>query len=153
MRRHSTEPEDKAAIDDQGREYVAHHHPFPANAVGYLVAPAIWFAYFISVYSLQGIGCAAGFDAMPLGPTTLLEVLLGALTLGASIALVVLGTWSFVAWRRLLRELEDAKGIIHGHSTFLAYGALLHAGLFLLATLWSGVPILLTDTCDSLGST
>ena len=41
---------------------------------------------------------------------------------------------------------------MHGQATFLAYGALLHAGLFLVATLWSGIPILFVDACDNLGS-
>ena len=152
----SSEPngvdDDSGIVDDYGREFIARKHPFPANVTGYLLAPLIWFAYFVSVYSLQGAGCAAGLDTILRGDTTLLAILLGALTLGASAALAAVGIWSFAAWRRLLRELEDAEGTAHGHSTFLAYGALLHAGLFLVATLWSGVPILLTDTCDKLGA-
>ena len=55
--------------------------------------------------------------------------------------------------KHLLNDLEKEKKEAHRHSVFLAYGALLHSGLFLVATLWIAIPILLIDSCDFLGST
>jgi hypothetical protein len=146
-------PDQDRAVDDdpsdQGREFIERRHRFPANGPGFLLAPIVWFGYFIAVYALQGAGCASGLHHHVLIGANALQLLLGLLTLSAAAIIVVLGVWSYRAWRRLLDELDEEERQRHGHSTFLAYGALLHAGLFLVATLWSGVPILLLDLCAS----
>lgn len=147
----TTQDDIQSVVDEQGREFIARKHRFPANAAGFLLAPIVWMLYFVFVYSLQGAGCAAGLDLVRLNGANMLDIVLGILTLTASAAIVVSGIWSFVVWRRLLRDLPE--GETHARrATFLAYGALLHAGLFLVAVIWSGIPILLIDACDTLGT-
>ena len=140
-------------VDDHGRDFIARRNRFPANAAGFLLAPVLWFAWFIAVYSVQGAGCAMSFDESRMLGFDALRLLLALITLAAAAGLGALGAWSFLSWKHLLRELEEEEHRRHGYATFLAYGALLHAGLFLVATLWSGIPVLLMDACDTLGST
>ena len=140
-------------VDDHGRDFIARRHRFPANSAGFLLAPVLWFAWFIAVYSVQGAGCAIGLDETRALGFDALRLLLALITLAAAAGLVALGAWSFLSWNRLLRDLEEEEHHRHGYATFLAYGALLHAGLFLVAILWSGIPVLFMDACDALGST
>lgn len=140
-------------VDDYGRDFIARRHRFPATATGFLLAPVAWFAYFIAVYALQGAGCAAGLDQVNVLGMGTLQLLLLLVTLAAVVLIALSGLWSFRAWHRLLEELEDEEREARGNETFLAYGALLHAGLFLVATLWIGAPVLLVDSCDILGAT
>jgi hypothetical protein len=144
--------EARTTVDDYGREFIARKHRFPANAVGFLLAPVLWMVYFVAVYSLQGAGCAAGLDSVGAAGVNVLRIALALLTAAVSLGIVVSGLWSFRAWRDLLRRLEDEENVLHTRSAFLAYGALLHSGLFLIATLWSGIPILMLDACDMLGT-
>lgn len=139
-------------IDDRGREFIAVHHAFPANIQGFLVAPVLWFGYFIAIYALQGAGCALGLDDQRFLGVTTLRLVLVSVTAIVVLAMGLFGMWSFRSWSRLLHRLDDEQQQRQGHSVFLAYGAVLHAGLFLLATLWIGLPVLLIDSCDRLGS-
>ncbi len=150
--RGGTHQAERSLVDEQGREFIAIRHRFPANATGFLIAPALWMLYFVAIYSLQGAGCAANLDMVRVGGTDLLRLVLVLVTVAVAAGIAAAGVASFLAWRRMLRELDDAEGHVHGHGTFLAYGALLHAGLFLIATLWSGVGVFLVDACDNLGS-
>lgn len=144
---------DESQVDDRGREFIRARHRFPANTMGFLLAPALWMLHFIAMYSLQGAGCALGYNEIRLLGTDALHLALGAVTVLTAGALVATGVASFHAWQRLLRDLENEQRAVPGHATFLAYGALLHAGLFLIATLWGGIPVMLLETCDTLGNT
>lgn len=146
--RHS---DDDRIVDDYGREFIARKQHFPASAVGFLIAPVLWFLYFIVIYSLQGVGCAMGLDENSIVGIATLRFMLAIVTLAALVAIAVSGVWSWKSWKNLLHELEEVEHQVHNYSAFLAYGALLHAGLFFVATLWIGIPILLTDACDFLG--
>jgi len=140
------------AVDDYGREFIARRHRFPANGVGFLITPVLWFVYFLVIYSLHGAGCAGGLNARTLLGTNLLQLLMLLLTAAVAAVIVALGVWSYRSWKRLLEQLEGDELEAHGHMTFLAYGALLHAGLFLVATLWIGVPSVFLEPCGSLGA-
>lgn len=144
MTERAPQDEDRA-VDDQGREFLERRRRFPANGMGFILVPVLWFGYFLAVYSLQGLGCAGKLLSQDA-----LRWVLGVLTLTVAVAMVALGGWSYRAWRGLLDELDEEECQRRGHSTFLAYGALLHAGLFLVAMSWIGVPILLLDACGSL---
>ncbi len=144
---------ERSELGDEDREFIAKKRKFPANALGFLITPILWMIYFVAMYSVQGAGCAIDLDQVALLGTDALHLALGVLTVTFSAAIALIGLASFRAWRALLDELDDAEHPAHRHSTFLAYGALLHAGLFLVATLWSGIPIMLVDACDNLGST
>lgn len=137
------------AVDDHGREFIARRHRFPANGPGFLLAPVVWFVYFVAIYGVQGAGCAVGLDERTLLGFGTLQVLLTLMTLAAVATIASIGVWSYRTWKAMLRELEDEERQVHGHSAFLAYGALLHAGLFLVATLWIGLPPLLLESCGA----
>ncbi|HEX2138625.1 MAG TPA: hypothetical protein VHG33_02825, partial [Woeseiaceae bacterium] len=140
-------------LGDRGRDFIARKHPFPANAAGFLVAPVLWFVYFTGIYALQGAGCALGLEASRLFGVPMLPLMLLLVTVAILAAMVLFGVWSYRSWHDLLEELDEQERKAHGHAVFLAYGAILHAGLFLVATVWTAVPILLLDSCDALGST
>lgn len=141
----------RTTVDDTGREFIARKHRFPANGAGFLIAPVLWMIYFVAVYSVQGAGCAAGWAETGGGGP--LSLALAALTLVVAGTIAAAGIWSFRAWRTLLREMEkEQRNVLHVRSAFMAYGALLHAGLFFVATLWSGIPILMLEPCDMLGT-
>ena len=112
---------------------------------GFILPAALWALYFAAVYAVQGAGCAAAVEAPgPEGFGPLRAVLL-ALTLAAAAAIAGSGLWSWRTWRRV--RPATARGTAFERSTFLAQGALLNAALFLVATLWVGLPVLLFDPC------
>lgn len=116
---------------------------------GFLLPAVVWTLYFALVYSVQGAGCAAAVEAPgPEGFGPLRAVLL-ALTLGAAAAIAATGLGSWRAWRGLRAVAE--RDTAFERATFLAQGALLNAALFLVATLWIGLPILLFDPCRGHG--
>lgn len=116
---------------------------------GFILPAVIWALYFAVVYSVQGAGCAAAVEAPgPEGFGPLWSVLL-ILTLVAAAAIAASGIWSWRTWRRT-RPLEG-RGVVFERSTFLAQGTLLNAALFLVATLWIGLPILMLDPCRGHG--
>ena len=137
-------PDEDSTVDEHGREFIARTHGFPANGTGFLITPVLWFAYFMIIYALQGAACVGGM----IGPETL-RLTLALLSLAVAGAIAALGVWSYRSWRQLLEELEEEEQQRPGHSSFLAYGALLHAGLFLVATLWIALPSLFMDPCRS----
>lgn len=145
MRDPTARRDEDRIVDSHGRDFIAMKHRFPANAAGFLLAPVIWLGYFVAAYSLHGAFCAAASPG-PDGPAAL-RLALAALTILACVAIAAAGAGSFRAWRRLLHELEDDERQPRDRSAFLAYGALLHAALFFVATLWIGVPILLIGPC------
>ena len=133
--------------DDYGHELVTVRRHFPASIPGFLMAPVLWTLYFIAIYSLHGAGCAAGLDERAVLGTDALHAALIALTAVTALGIAAFGAASFLAWRRLL-ELREGRGRPSSrHASFLSYGALLNAGLFLVATLWSGVPVVLLSAC------
>ena len=133
--------------DDFGHELVTARRHFPASIPGFLMAPALWTLYFITIYSLHGAGCAAGLDERAVLGTDALHAALIALTAVTAIGIAAFGVASFLAWRRLLEVRERTGRPSSRHATFLSYGALLNAGLFLVATLWSGIPVVLLSAC------
>lgn len=139
-------------VGDRRREFTDVRHPFPATGSGFLVAPVLWFGYFVAAYSLQGAGCALGLDQASLFGVPALRLILLAVTAAVVAALLLFGAWSFRSWQRLRDELDQEQQQSHQPSVFLACGALLHAGLFLVAVLWTGVPILLLDSCEVFGA-
>lgn len=116
---------------------------FPATGTGFLITPVLWFAWFVLLYAAQGAGCAVGLERVELLGMSVLRLALGAFTVLVAVAIAVIGLWSFAAWERLREQGDDAGGTPAEQAKFLAYGALLHAALFFVAVIWSGVPLLM----------
>jgi hypothetical protein len=114
---------------------------------GFLLPPAIWTLYFALVYAVQGAGCATAVEPPGPGGFGPLWVVLLLLTLSAAAAIALTGLLSYRTWRRVRPAAE--RDTAFGRATFLAQGTLLNAGLFLVATLWIGLPILMFDPCVS----
>jgi hypothetical protein len=119
----------------------------PVTGTGFLLPAVIWALYFAIVYSIQGAGCADAVE--PPGPEGFgpLWLVLLLLTLVAAGAIAITGFFSYRAWRQL-RPAAD-RDTAFERATFLAQGTLLNAGLFLVATLWTGLPILMFEPCLS----
>lgn len=116
---------------------------------GFLLPAVIWALYLAVVYAVQGAGCAAAIEAPgPEGFGPLWSVLL-VLTLAAAGGIAASGIWSWRTWRRM-RPLEG-RDVVFERSAFLAQGALLNAALFLVATLWIGLPVVMFDPCRGHG--
>lgn len=116
---------------------------------GFILPAAIWALYFAVVYSVQGAGCAATLESPgPSGFGPLWGILL-AITLIAAATIAATGFWSWQTWRRV--EPEADRDVAFERSTFLSLGTLLNALLFLVATLWIGLPALLFDPCRGHG--
>lgn len=138
--------EEERVVDDRGCTFADVERRFPATASGFLIAPLLWFAYFISIYALQGAGCALGLDRVSVAGVGLLQLVLLGVTAAAATVMLLSGAWAFRSWQRLQKHEREQRQALRPAS-FLAYGALLHAGLFFVAVLWSGVPIVLLESC------
>ena len=122
---------------------------FPANAQGFLFAPVVWFVWFVALYSVQGAGCAIGLHEVGFGGLSVLRAVLAALSVAAAAAIAGVGAKSFRSWRRVHDSANRAGGRPVDHAEFLAYGALLNAGLFFLAVAWSTFPLVGGELCES----
>lgn len=117
---------------------------FPADAKGFLFPPVAWAVFFAAIYSAQGAGCAT-VEAGYFGSGTL-RLLLTGLTVLTAAAILAVGIWSALAFRRIRRDKAEGDDGVR-QSQFLAEGAALSAGLFFIATLWIGLPIAWTNPC------
>ncbi|WP_299819606.1 hypothetical protein [uncultured Jannaschia sp.] len=98
-----------------------------------LVAPLLWLATFSAVYGLQGLGCAAGWDATADGPSPLRLLLVAAwgLTILMQVALLgALRSDRFGADRPLVRRVSVLGGWVG-----------------LVAAFWSLLPVATTTPC------
>ncbi|MFL9824204.1 hypothetical protein [Rhodoplanes sp. SY1] len=97
----------------------------------------IWSSAFVLLYALQSIGCAAGWERPTVAGTSLLRallVLLWTAHVGALVALLI------YTWRRRPGGAEVAR---FAHR--VAIGTSMVA---LVATLWTGAPIVAASMCD-----
>ncbi|WP_201159620.1 hypothetical protein [Rhodoplanes elegans] len=98
----------------------------------------IWSSAFVLLYAASSIGCAAGWERTTVAGTSLLRALLVLLWiahLGALVALVI------YTWRR-------RPGGPGGTATFVRRVAVGAGTAALVATLWTGAPIVATTMCD-----
>lgn len=112
---------------------------------GFVLPAAIWALYFAAVYAVQGAACAAAVEPPGREGFGPLWVVLLLLTLAAAGAIALMGILGYRTWRQLRPAAN--RDTAFARATFLAQGTLLNAGLFLVATLWTGLPILMFDPC------
>lgn len=127
------------------------NYGFPADPRGFLFPAILWALYFVASYSIQGAGCALGWDRPALLGLDVIQVTLLTFTSLVLALLLAIGIWSWRALRSIARTPPDPGADIHvRQARFLAAGAGLNAGLFFVATLWIGVPALWSQSCGAL---
>lgn len=124
---------------DEGRRQAVERLGVIGRGGLFLAPPLIWAAYFVALYALQGLRCAGG-DGFG-------EVGFGALTLAALAGVAASGLRARALWRRLregdrLPQAQPARRI-----AFLAFAASIAAGLFFIATAYTGSAILFLEPC------
>lgn len=127
-----------------GPEARTPRYRFPANVTGLLFPPVIWALAFALLYAVQGVGCAGSLRDIEVSGLSGLRLILGAIAMVAIAAILWAG---ILAYRELLRTQSQGEGTATARARFLALQALLSAVLFLVATAWSGIPIIMVDPC------
>lgn len=109
---------------------------------------AVWGSAFVALYGGVSLGCAWGWDEEPLGPFSLLR---GVLLLILAVHLLVLALLLWWCWRSVAPG--SGQGVRGGPSPwpspwrFLGLASLAATGAALVATLWTGLPVLGLSVC------
>lgn len=131
----------------QGRDKHLDKRPgYPATVPGFLTPPVLWALYFVAIYSIHGMVCAGGFEGVLINVATLASVIV-LITLIVFLGQAVVGYWAYRVWRNIARRPEADERDPLVRASFLTYAALLNAGLFMVATVWVGVPALMLEPC------
>lgn len=105
---------------------------------------AVWGSAFVALYGGVSLGCAWGWDEEPLGPFSLLR---GVLLLILVAHLLVLALLFRSCWRAVApgsgREMRSGPSPWR----FLGLASLAATGAALVATLWTGLPVLGLSVC------
>ena len=119
----------------------------PVTGTGLALPAAIWALYFAVVCSVQGAGCAVAVEPLGREGFEPLWLVLVVLTVAAAGAILLMG---ILGLPRLAAATPPAdRDTAFERATFLAQGTALNAGLFLVATLWIGLPTLIFEPCVS----
>jgi hypothetical protein len=100
----------------------------------------LWSSAFVLLYAALGVGCALGWQLIPLAGSNVLTIVLAAIWL---VHLALLGAFQWYAhglWRR-------ASGPDEGAAKFLAGSACLIAAIGIFATVFIGFAVLLLPPC------
>jgi hypothetical protein len=100
----------------------------------------VWSLAFLALYVVQAIGCPLGWHRIEPAGLNLHRLLLLAVWGAHLLALAWLIAWSARRWRHRSREPQPAAG-------FVLVLTLAIAWVGLLATVWTGLPIVLLPTC------
>ena len=101
---------------------------------------AVWGCAFNALYGVQALGCAAGWEAVPFGPSSLLRAVLMSV-----MAIALCLHTAVIAWT--MRRRHDVP--VDGGARLSARVALAVAWIGLAATLVTGAPALLLSLCGS----
>lgn len=110
----------------------------PRGLLGLAAGFLVWSAAFVVLYGLHALGCAWGWDARAAGPTSLLRLVLVGAWVGHLALLVLLVL--------LARRLAGAAGAGEG-PRLLAQATLVLSLAALVATLWTGLPVIAYPLC------
>lgn len=119
---------------------------YPATAMGLLTPPILWALYFVLIYSLHGMVCVGGLENALIGKGSL-ATLLVILTLLAMALHAGVGIWAWRLWLKTNRRASSELSEMQQRARFLAAATAANAGLFLVATLWIGLPALILEPC------
>lgn len=117
----------------------------PRTLTGMALPLAVWALHFATVYGLQGLACAEGWQRWRVAGMEATIVLLLLITLAA---LVVIG-WLALRARGAIRDAEAAalRSPVDERRRFVARATLLCALLAAIAVLFTAVPMLMLRTC------
>lgn len=113
---------------------------FPGTFAGMMAAFLLWAAHFTAVYSLNGVACARGLDAMRILGFPLVPFAVTGLTLAA------LAAAAWILMRALLGR-GPAAGAREDPRRFIRWFTAGAAGAALVAILWVGLPALQVPAC------
>ncbi|WP_166254436.1 hypothetical protein [Marinobacter salicampi] len=119
---------------------------YPATAMGLLTPPILWACYFVLIYSLHGMVCVGELENSLIRAESLPEFLM-AVTLLAIALHASIGVWSWRLLGKLNRRVSAEPTELQQRARFLAAAAAANAGLFLVATVWIGLPVLILEPC------
>lgn len=105
---------------------------------------AVWGSAFVALYGGVSLGCAWGWDEEPLGPFSLLR---GVLLLILAVHLLVLALLLRWCWRSVAPGSGRGVRGEPSPSRFLGLASLAATGAALVATLWTGLPVLGLSVC------
>lgn len=97
----------------------------------------VWALHFFGVYVLDAAGCNAGWDEAALAGTSLLRVLL------VAVSALALGWIAWLLWR------ADGGRPPRGREGLLAVAAAGSAWLALVGVAWVSVPVLMLPLCGA----
>lgn len=113
------------------------------SGVVFLAGPAIWYLFFWVVYLIAEAGCTAGSgDFRVFGLDGVVVATLGLTALAAVLTVVYAGRA-----RRELAAYDTGLGDVLDWRRALVYAGGLLAGLFLIATLFVGLPVVVLRPC------
>lgn len=123
---------------------------------GIFGAPVFWSLQLLVIYAMIAHGCLPGPDtASGLNPAILqnLSLIVTTVAIAGSLA----AAWaSFSAWRGTHHEPAASHTVSHismmesgeGRTRFMAFAGILMSGVFLLAVLFTGLPLLILPACE-----
>ncbi|MGJ3263044.1 MAG: hypothetical protein ACFE0R_07400 [Salinarimonas sp.] len=112
----------------------------PVGLIGLVAGFLLWSSAFLVLYGLHALGCAWGWEARVVGPTSWLRL---ALVVAWAVHVALLAALLALAWRgRPARDaLERTPALIAGTTVALTLAAL-------VATLWTGLPVVTYPLCE-----
>jgi len=121
--------------------------PSPRRLVGVISPMVVWSVWFVVVYGLTSVGCAAGWNRHAVLGGNLLTVLLVATALVA-LALIARSAWvGYHAWQSQGETRMGAGDEAARRQAFLGMVMLVLSLLAGAATLMIALPILMLDPC------
>lgn len=112
----------------------------PQGLIGLVAGFLVWSSAFLVLYGVHALGCAWGWEARALGPTSALRL---ALVVVWALHVVVLA-WLALAPRR---ALPAARRVPEPTPALLARATLVLTLAALVATLWTGLPVVAYPLC------
>ncbi|MGP9822811.1 hypothetical protein ACTZWW_22520 [Salinarimonas sp. NSM] len=115
----------------------------PAGLIGLVAGFLVWSSAFLVLYGLHALGCAWGWEARAVGPTSALRLVL---VLAWALHVALLAALALAARRGLPPKGLTGEG--EDRTPALVAGATLVLTLAaLVATLWTGLPVVAYPLC------
>lgn len=120
----------------------------PRNSfTGLLLAPTVWFAFFLLAYLVTGTACTLGYAQETVAGMNIVRVLVVVAGIVAGLVMVIAGVQAWQQWRDGNgAEVTDAE-----RHRFTDLVSLVLSGVALVGTLWLMLTILVNPICQEWG--